>query len=446
MNRIDKSRLVPLMLVLLSNTACVSKDVAAPDEYLQRNEPRSLVSSLRQVLPPRRIRDEFRDLSRRYPGFTGLSLDANQQLVITHAGSVFSETDQREIASWASQATAGFIDASMKPRLARVGYSYLTLDSAQHDALVAVKDLGLWNSTWIDEVKGQVVITYPDAADMTRARERLTLRSFPADLIRIEQQANSRPEIGLRDTYRPVIGGLKINYTNGPGEDCSAGFNVYLKNGSGYPDPSLGRFLITASHCTPHRGFVDSVTFGQPLLANPIGIEVDEGPLYTSGYMCSDSITSIFDRCHVDVVVIQYHDTVSSSFMVAAKASSPPSPYTSNPTITGSLGLVNNQLSLFTGMPVRKVGQKTGQTDGTVTSICITVRLDPPEQYFLLPCLVKANYVSDAGDSGATVYVPATATTPARPAGVHMGNCGSGKCFTYMTWVESALGWKYYFY
>jgi hypothetical protein len=440
-----KSRLVPAVLLFLVAAGCVPNDVAGPRGVSQTKE-KGAVLSLRQMLPPRSIRDEFRDLSRQFPGFTGVSLDENQQLVITHAGTGLSEATQREITSWASEASGRFISATARARLVRVNYSYLTLDSAQHIALVALRKLGRWNSTWIDEVKGSVWITYPDAADVERAKELLELTGLASDLVRVRQEANAQPEIGLRDKYRPVIGGLQINYSNDPAGNCSAGFNVYLKNESGYPDPSLGRFLITASHCTPHRSAIDSVTFGQPYLSNPIGIEVDEGPLYTSGYMCSDSITSIFDRCQVDVAVIQYHDTVSSSFMVAAKASTPPYPYSSNPTITGTQGLVNNQLNLFSGMPVRKVGHKTGQTDGTVTSTCITVRLDPPEQYIILPCLVKANYVSDYGDSGGVVYVPATDSTLARPAGVHMGNCASGKCFTYMTWVESGLAWKYYFY
>lgn len=154
--------------------------------------------------------------------------------------------------------------------------------------------------------------------------------------------------------------------------------------------------------------------------------------------MCSEYIQSIFDYCQVDVAVIQYDDTVSSTYMAVAIANT-----SSPPTFLDVVALNYTQTYLVVGMGVRKVGKTTGQTDGGVTNTCVTARW---EGYYLVPCSVTATYASSGGDSGSPVYQQAYQGYPARPAGMHIGSNGSTKYFNYISWIESALGWKYYFY
>src|SRR5688572_9328079 len=131
-------------LLLLLAAACAPDQATAPSEE-RRGAPTISESSISLLFPPRNIQDEFRTLSYQYPGFTGFSLDEDQNPVITHAGSPPSEHAQQQIVSWASRSSAGYISASAKPRLVRVKYDYLTLDATQRAALRALRNRSPWS-------------------------------------------------------------------------------------------------------------------------------------------------------------------------------------------------------------------------------------------------------------------------------------------------------------
>jgi hypothetical protein len=371
----------------------------------------------------------------------------NGQLVITHKGDAPSASIAAAIGREGARLTGGAVDGSGDVRLERVNYDYEELYDAQLAALGRLRGVAAWNSTYIDEVRGSVVYTFASTAEVAKATQRLRDTGFAADLVRVEQMANGTLSLTLQEKRRPVIGGFQISYA-GVFESCTAGLNVYKKNESGYPDPALGRFLITASHCTQDRESVGTV-FGQPVITNRIGVEVDEGPTYTVGAFCTDSIDFSYQKCQTDVAVVQYDDSVASTFMAVATANAPSPPYSTPPTYDSMLSVSHNQLFLFTGMAVRKVGRTTGQTSGTVAITCVSAGWPTFPGGSLLnyinPCSVAATYTSAGGDSGSPVYHHQT--TPVRPMGIHFGKDGAGRShFSYMAMVESALGWKYYFY
>ncbi|MGH7719199.1 MAG: hypothetical protein ACREON_10185 [Gemmatimonadaceae bacterium] len=103
---------------------------------------------------------------------------------------------------------------------------------------------------------------------------------LPADAVAVEEAGTVVALQTLSDRIRPALGGLEINRGVSPfTPTCTMGFIVYKKDEGGNPDPSLGRFFFTASHCSSERGVVNGNIWGQPNINNHAAVEVADPPL-----------------------------------------------------------------------------------------------------------------------------------------------------------------------
>lgn len=269
---------------------------------------------------------------------------------------------------------------------------------------------------------------------------------LPTSILAVEQ-APRLAAAGLQDKIRPIGYGIQISKGN-PGEfgECSTGFHVYKKNDSGWIDPALGYFFLTASHCSIERGVVDGSVWGQPYISDPIGSEVDDSYRFNTGPDCPYG--GVYCQWS-DVTVMQLNPGIDIT-TAAAKSTSvlPPT----NPPFNGWQGVFASTATYGSvlGEPVVKTGRSTGQTSGKVTKSCYNA---PYGGYWTL-CMQESDMRVRPGDSGAAVWVPYAASqamyTP-HPAGIVVAwnqQTGSGDR-SYLSPIArafSSLGDRYNFY
>lgn len=102
--------------------------------------------------------------------------------------------------------------------------------------------------------------------------------------------------------------------------------------------------------------------------------------------------------------------------------------------------LSNNVQNLNLGVPVQKVGFKTGTTTGMVTQNNVSITLDGITHFNL----VGANYKSDHGDSGSLVFFKVPGENLINTVGVHMAGIGSTKYYCRASEVNKSLNLKRY--
>lgn len=349
-----------------------------------RVDPARPLATLGRLSRIRSIADEYRDLGRQLPGFTGVRFDSsgNGDLIVAVARDGFRPEQAREVASWVERYTGSRTGASAV-RLKRVQYSYLELDSVlEHVLLPAIGRLDFLTSTAIDENEGQIRLTVAEGSYRGAIHAVANRLGVPQSMLRVYRQPRaSAPEAGqqcwedcggsggggggggggltLQDYVRPMYGGMQIKRA-GSGA-CTIGFTGYaVDTTTGYPDPNLGVYAMTASHCAVNRGVLAGTTYGQPVADSTFGYEVWTAPLYTQG--CS--YTSCQD---VDVMVLRYYDPDASGYGLVTKTN------LNSLTITGTETPVGNIYGVLVGSWVRKVGRTTGTTYGEVTATCASM-------------------------------------------------------------------------
>ena len=145
---------------------------------------------------------------------------------------------------------------------------------------------------------------------------------------------------------------------------------------------------------------------GQPTIANPIGYEIADPPLFTNSDNpdCPVYSTNLIQaRCRysdASLLLATYdiapawHGTIAST-------------YINTITINDTYSITNTTTIVGAGWPIRKVGRTTGTTAGSVRRICADVahsRLTSWEDAFLLCQGETADLVMGGGDSGGPVY------------------------------------------
>jgi hypothetical protein len=342
------------------------------------------------------VADEFRNLAQRAPGFAGIFFDDAGRLTISVAVDAFSPAATAEVLAWAAS-YSGAIEPAMTPAFRRVEYDYLSLDRFYQALRPRLTRFAGVTSSRIDETTGRIVVTVSDLTTAPELHDDLKTLGMPPRMLVVEQMDRVQELATLRNRVRPAIGGLEINKGQSGSGECTLGFNVYKKSG-GYPDPGLGRFFMTASHCANARGTVTGTVWGQPDIDNAAGVEVATAAIYTGPTCPHPSCT------RADVVVAQYFDSVASSFGVVAKVSF-------GLIIVGSYGVSGNIQGAVTGETVRKVGRTTGQTIGTITAMCVDINTTQFPDIWNM-CQQRASLSASGGDSGSPVFIPYNAAQP----------------------------------
>jgi hypothetical protein len=260
-------------------------------------------------------------------------------------------------------------------------------------------------------------------------QQRLAGLGIPLERVRIVVTKPIHELATLRDSVRPLVGGLQIAFVKGGLTYlCTLGF-IAVKGGvTGF---------ITNSHCTSKEFQPDGTVHHQPLPQNPVGAEASDPPAFNcgGGLKCRWS-DSVFDQLYGGVAV--------SLGYIASTAG----------VNDGSITIAGLYLIAFkhagnaeTGTTLRKVGRTTGQTEGVVTNTCADVRPIGSRVIRLCQDIVSGGTAIVAGgDSGSPVFKladnPDTAEVDVELYGVLWGGSSDGTTFVYspLTNIEKDLG------
>lgn len=383
-----------LLLGLLLVAAC-RQDSPAGISGRVTSEQSAVRDDSQARIGPSSIEDEFLALSEETPGFAGLYLDAGGTPVIRVRG---AQPDGAAMARIVGRISlrSGLFSSVAPTRVETAKFSFRELDATRERVRALIRATRLLMGVGIDVEMNAVVLTV-GSADASVAKRAIDALRLPEGAIELRVLDGITGGVSLRDVVRPVTGGLMISSGYDATGYCSAGLQVWKNDVNGYPDPTLGRFILTANHCAPPIGTVTGLTFGQPHRGYGLhATEVTNAEVFTDARCPYAPIPCAY----ADVAVLQMSDSVSSTWQRVALSN------TSNPpAYLGQLSLNTSIWSAVQGQPVRRVGARSGQRDGTVTRECY----DLPVGGIYILCSVEVNGYANGGDSGGPVYTPLTA-------------------------------------
>ncbi len=239
-------------------------------------------------------------------------------------------------------------------------------------------------------------------------RRRLVRMSADPNAVIIDETPVLLPHQTVRDTVRPIVGGLEIGF---PGFRCTMGF---IDN--------HGDTFLTNSHCTSVRGRVFPGTpYTQNASGPDIGFEVVDPP-YTTGPPCPAN-----RRCRLsDSALVAFNANASVRPRRIARTKTCNTGTPSDREIDGSLLMTDTDTALV-GQVVTKVGRTTGCRSGIVTQTCVDVGVAGTDIVFFCQTRVETDgpQITQPGDSGSPVFIPSGNNFTA--VGLLWGGSGDGR-------------------
>lgn len=353
--------------------------------------------------------DRFAEIARQVPGFGGMFYDESGQLTMYLVTRQEGDEKMAEQAKLARDTIATLW--SDDPRIKKAGeirvlpgkYGFLRLKK-WHDRM-STDVLGLPGVvlTDIDEIRNRVRIGIENEEVQSLVEEQLVQLGIPLEAVIIEVTEPFQATATLRETQRPVIGGLQIKFKENllVTATCTLGF---IANRAGVTG------MVTNSHCTKTQGGVEKTNYHQATpsgTTNRIGQETVD-PAYMTGGRCPEG-----RKC-------RYSDAAFAKI----PHPSGPSVQTARGFIARTTGFNNNSLTIdpakprfrivaetsspFVGQILNKVGRTTGWTQGAVSSTCINADVSDSDITMLCQSVVDAKI--DSGDSGSPVFEIGTVT------------------------------------
>lgn len=357
---------VPFVVALL--VACADSPSSPRDASAARLRSSALARSEHPPVPT--LREEFRDVALRSPGFAGVFMDSVGDLVISASVTGLSPSLRQEAAGWLLSHGRNDL-ASRVAKLHQVARDHADLDRIVQRVSAQVGRLDGVNTLGIEETSGRVLVGVDDAQDKGTVEEALVSLALPVDAVVIRVLGPSADVTGLQDHFAKMIGGIQIGFFNGVADAaCSIGFVGWRRDSifPSQPDHNY-RIFTTASHCTAAEFSVTGTTYGQPLNTSvQVGVEVDEAFVYFGNfYPCLIYMAACR---YADVALIKLYDGVFGSGGVAAISSPTVSP--NNPPYLGKQAYTGSGvIDAITGETVTKVGATTGQRSGVITHSCL---------------------------------------------------------------------------
>jgi hypothetical protein len=164
-------------------------------------------------------------------------------------------------------------------------YTFIELDrwrDALGSLLAATSSVQWWG---IDHGKNRIVVGVLSGADKEAIVAMARELAIPAGALRFEMAGRVQAALTLRDSIRPVKGGLILQHEKSPGGtiyECTLGF---LALWGDPPWDSGDHAFVTASHCSSQLGATDGTEQYQNRLApnnSSIGFEVADSSWFPS--------------------------------------------------------------------------------------------------------------------------------------------------------------------
>jgi hypothetical protein len=340
--------------------------------------------------------EQLLQVARQDPGFGGMFFDEDGRLTMFVQESVLqTPSGFGRIAGMSLSVETTFqhhpmMDAAATQRanVVPAQYSFIDLYAWNETMKSSVLAIPGVVSTDIAEDRNRLRVGVEEPQVAEQVRERLAMLGVPQEAVLIDVTARIRRLATLRDKFRPLMGGIQVNFGYSV---CTLGFLAVRMGVTG---------MVTNSHCTNVQGGGSGTSFHQPLIwgsKNRIALETVD-PKYFTGGACPPE-----KRC-------RYSD---SAFARVAHPSGP-SVTTARGTIARPRALNSAtvmdrpfRITSETRVPmlnetVNKVGRTTGWSRGKVIATCVDTGVSGTDIVQLCQDWVNANV--DSGDSGSPVF------------------------------------------
>lgn len=338
-------------------------------------------------------------LGRAIPGFGGMFVGEDGALHVY----------ARDPTAAAAAAAGGWLEKTLGAalRIDRGDFTFAEL-LAWKRALAPAMALPGAASLDVDEARNRVVLGVRRGiatADRDRIGEAVADAGVPAGAVLVEEvapfapipsavaarAAKSRTRTTLRDTFRPIPGGVQIGWLC-DGTTCRWCTDTF----TAFRGRTLG--FVTCSHCSHTRGAVDGTRYVQssPTSGGEVGSEIVDPP-FTScngGRRCRGS----------DAVFVRFDKKGLGSFAGLARPASR-DPVLGSLVLTPAgarLNVVGAGAPPLAGDVVHKIGRTTGWTYGPVVATCMDVNLEDSD--ITLTCQTAVAAGVGVGDSGSPVF------------------------------------------
>ena len=345
----------------------------------------------------RGVEDDFLRIEEEVPGFAGLYVNEDGELVA------------RLVDLGAQEAAALVIRRQLLDRPDR-RYQFMAEDGRTRELVFEPADYSMsqlvgWHEAVVRASTPHLGLRLLDA-DEGHNRLRVGLRSgaFKEDFVSFANglgipteallmQVISEDIVGasdLRSMVRPTRAGYLIK--NVLGLECTMGFNVTNES---------GEFLfLTASHCTNSPFGGTGMSFFQhqePLWVGDVALNPawrTTGCLSGAVY-CTDA----------DVMAVAFDASVTPSILVAQSSVVGTGNSAGNLTVGATFEVAGSH-DAPQGVTVFKTGQASGSTSGPVLGTCVThyMQVFFPAVLTSVHCVSEAQMRTDVGDSGGPVY------------------------------------------
>lgn len=252
------------------------------------------------------------------------------------------------------------------------------------------------------EAKNRIEVGVLNEGAARAAELALIEAGVPLDAVTFEIVEREIEDNDLEERHRPLWAGIRIDRDGGG--YCTLGPIAYR----GAPG------FVTNSHCTSVFAGVDGSRFYQDIDGDPdnyIGWEVlDPAPVPGVGGVCPPG-----DLCRFsDAAWIQLDPPAGGTSYKGYIAH--PGLNSTNWNDEEDWYAIQEEMGIFLGQCVQKVGKTTGRTAGRVINTNINMVTEQNGTEFLLLWQHRADYERSGGDSGGPVFWPIDApTTPPIP-------------------------------
>lgn len=336
-------------------------------------------------------------------GFAGAYLQDSETLILLNAGKANKRQLKRELQSQLPQGRLASI-TNYTEREVEYDWSQLVEWKRESRSLLYGPNV---NSLDITEKENQLTISIPSSANKEDVVAALIDKDIPRDAFRVRVKAAATPLTTVRDSVRPIGGGLQIKLL-GTNTKCTHGYNVKAKD-AGY----VG--MLINSHCTlDYGGIEDTTVICQNDCSSSDKVVADEWwdeTFSTADKDCPDGKTCR----HSDAAFIRWHSTESAGsdwqkelVYKAAKE---------NIDIVGEYTITGNYQVPLAGDSLTAVGRTTGRYDGVVPSDATCVDQDVDDSKLPSYHENKDRYLFcqdgfdvssselDSGDSGSPTFI-----------------------------------------
>lgn len=381
-------------------TACLTVASACSENAQTPRDPTEPAGSWQSgpvQAQPRSIEDDFASVERDVPGFAGFYIN-DDGVLVARLKDMSQAANARARLRPLALAYSGTEARAPTDEVIELGAQY-TFSELRQWRDVARQLLGISGVVGLDadERRNRVWIGVASGSMRADLLSRAHELGIPLAALVVEESAPVPPLATLRDSIRPLPGGMKI-------DPDAVTWCTQTVNGF---DPSYGFGFFSCSHCTGLLGSVDGTKVYQPndVTGEYIGLEVRDAPLFTgspcpAGRRCGWADVAYFQHTHSGIG--EFGAIAQPTEVCTANCSDNETALTISTTNPRWYVWSDYMGSIAVGIGLQKVGARTGWTSGLVTNSCYD--WNDPDSDITRLCQVRTNGISDGGDSGSPVF------------------------------------------